>query len=926
MGLSGLNNALTGLSLAQRQIDVISNNISNVGTEGYTRKILPQTAQIVDGKGAGVLGGTIIRSVDLGLSKTLWTQVSQISSDQVQAEYLERVEQFHGPPDANLSIASTVSDLSDQFLKLADDPSNPLALSAAVNQAVKAADKMNELSDYITTLRNDAQNEITTTVSKINDLLKQIANLNEDIVRNQNLGKTTAAAEDFRDQAVKELSGLIETTHYIQGDGTMVVQTNRGAELAGRTAQTLDFKATQLGPTFFYPDSAAAVYIGDRNDPSAVNLTDLSPGGKLGGLIELRDNTFQKHMAQIDELAYQMASRFEAQGLMLFTDQTGALPANTAPNTTTDPETAVPYVGFASVIQVNQAVINDHSLLQTGTEGVAESQQGANTVINRVIDHVFGNINYQQASGNISLNVSGNTDGQNYLSNLDLNAYANGTAFIASTGGAITNSTDTFRISVGAVNLDIDISNVPDGAGNFAQDIIDHINTNLIPALSGADQAALTAANTTFAVGSLGQLDITSDDTIAIDGTSPADPIGTANLALVGLDASTVIPNSTLQDYLGLRSTNRVESAQNLNIYDSPATYIAATNSAFDAAQGTFRITLADSDLGIDPVNIDIDLTAIADGAGGFTQDMVDHINTVIIPSLTPGQQTALTRMNAQFTVGNNGNLKITSEGDITIDGQNPANALGDNNLDLLGLSAGTTEAEDPYFDIAVGSNNFTRITISPSDTEVDLLNKLNAVPGLAARYGAGGELELRPGNDFTDPDFGGSLRLISSAFETNNAGANTVVGAGTVPDGLNVLSAMFGSFNAGSPAQDTSPIEDVFYGSSVSSTDSSTLGFREDFLGPGANVSTGIAASTSLADYAQRIVNEHTQETIALNNTIEDSETFTKLLQQQLDNESGVNMDQELSQLIVIQTAYSASARVVNAIQQLFDDLLAIF
>ena len=41
--------------------------------------------------------------------------------------------------------------------------------------------------------------------------------------------------------------------------------------------------------------------------------------------------------------------------------------------------------------------------------------------------------------------------------------------------------------------------------------------------------------------------------------------------------------------------------------------------------------------------------------------------------------------------------------------------------------------------------------------------------------------------------------------------------------------------------------------------------------------------------------------------------------------DDSGVNIDEELGFLIVVQTAYGASARVITVIKEIFDDLLAV-
>ena len=184
----------------------------------------------------------------------------------------------------------------------------------------------------ITTLRNDAQDEMQSVINRINGLLEQIGELNTQVKSNINLGRSTATAEDQRDEALKELSSLIEISFFQRGDGVLVVQTNQGVELAGDSIEQLFFDPNPQSATTFYPDSAAPIYVGDPDtNPASFDITANSPGGMLGGLITLRDTTFPKQMAQLDEMAHKMALRFAAQGLNLFTDGTGTIPADTAP-------------------------------------------------------------------------------------------------------------------------------------------------------------------------------------------------------------------------------------------------------------------------------------------------------------------------------------------------------------------------------------------------------------------------------------------------------------------------------------------------------------------------------------------------------------------------------------------------------------------
>jgi flagellar hook-associated protein 1 FlgK len=220
------------------------------------------------------------------------------------------------------------------------------------------------------------------------------------------------------------------------------------------------------------------------------------------------------------------------------------------------------------------------------------------------------------------------------------------------------------------------------------------------------------------------------------------------------------------------------------------------------------------------------------------------------------------------------------------------------------------------------------RITIEPDDDENDLMAKLLAVPGLAVDdllTSTDGFLRLRPGNDYDDPDFGGDIKITSGPFTASGAGANAVIGPGTIANGINIISALFGSFT-GSPLQDLSPIASVNYGSP---TDGSiappipTVQFRSDFLGPGADISAKIIGSASILDYSQKLVNEQSQEAVLTTARQADSASLKETLQKQLLDESGVNIDEELASLIQVQTAYTAAARVITAVNQLFDDLL---
>ncbi len=796
MGISSLDTALSGLKISQQQIDIISSNVSNVGTEGYTRKILPQSTKVVDGRSIGVSPETIVRNVDMRLSRDLWTQISSVNYYDVQATYLSRIDQFNGSPSANISVAAEVSKLQDSFASLANAPGDQFLLTDVVDQAIDTAGKINDLSNYYTSLRNDAQSEARIVVQSINDTLEKIAELNAEIRFSKISDRTVAASEDNRDQFIKELSTLIDLSIFSRGDGLLVVQTKNGVELASDVASKIYFDPTPLSPSSSYPDSAAALYIGDPNKAGAIDITQDNLGGTIGGLIELRDKTFAKQTAQLDELAIKLALRFEAQGLRLFTDSSGTIPSDAPPDTSVDPVTAVSYVGFATELQVNNAIISDNSLLQTGTYG-GTLQSGANDIIRRIIEYTFGDIDYQMIANNDT------------ATSIDIRA--------AATGG------------------------------------------------------------------------------------------------------------TTLYDWLGLDAVNQVSSGISLSNYASVADIIIAGGAdvfgSGAAETDTFIIRFDDPDFGSGPYDMEIDLRSVPTTGGGAAQDLVSYITA------DTDWASAVADFGASVSVGSNGELVINSSSNIEIL-NSAVEPLSDQGFAFLGLSISTSQAQDPYFDIKVGNNAAVRITIDPNDTETELLTKLNAVDGLAVQMDTDGFLSLRPGNDFNNPDFGGDLTIIGGPFSTNNAALNgTLAGRTSIDDGVNIVQSLFGTYQvlSGGVIEDQSPIIDVAYQSETEVGSGEFVSFRSQLLGPNAAVSTEIGTSLTLNDFSQKIINEVAQELALINSRSADEKTLQGLLNQQLMDESGVNLDEELGQLIVVQIAYSASARVINIVDEIFQELLNV-
>jgi flagellar hook-associated protein 1 FlgK len=92
----------------------------------------------------------------------------------------------------------------------------------------------------------------------------------------------------------------------------------------------------------------------------------------------------------------------------------------------------------------------------------------------------------------------------------------------------------------------------------------------------------------------------------------------------------------------------------------------------------------------------------------------------------------------------------------------------------------------------------------------------------------------------------------------------------------------------------------------------------------------TGIGTAQSpfsgtLPQYLSQVVTVQAQAANAATNLQQGQDTVLTALQQRFNSQSGVNIDTEMSNLIALQNAYGANARVMTTIQQLMQTLLQI-
>lgn len=299
--ISSLSSSLSGMRVAQSQLEIISNNIANVDTPGYTRKSAAQSALVAAGTTMGVTMGNTQRTVDEGLLKNFLASNSQTSSLSTQHNYLSRLDNIMGSTEGQNSVAASVGNLQSAFETLSNNVSSTASRYELLTNAQALTNKLNSLSSNIQTLRGDADMEINEAVGQINSLLKSINELNTDIVKYTVLNRDGVAnLQDQRDEALRELSSYVDITYYTRDTGAVVVQTTSGVMLLDNEVHALSHSAlARVGADNSYDSgNIQGIYVDGKD------VTSRLSGGSIGGLIEIRDEVLPSLQSQLDELSY----------------------------------------------------------------------------------------------------------------------------------------------------------------------------------------------------------------------------------------------------------------------------------------------------------------------------------------------------------------------------------------------------------------------------------------------------------------------------------------------------------------------------------------------------------------------------------------------------------------------------------------------
>ncbi len=301
MIFAGLNIAASSLRAQQKAMDVVSNNIANANTPGYSRQRAELVSAVPERIGALTLGrGTDVagvrRIVDPIIHQAQLANSAQSAYWQEVGTGLNGVESVFGSL-TNTGLAASIDAFFTSWQQLANNPQDAALKIAVRQQGSNLVAGIGGMRRQLTSAQVATDAKIDQKLQQANLLLDKIAGLTTQIRRLESVGNSAASpANDLRDQrdlAVRQLSALIPVQQVNTADGALLLQTPGGDLL------TQDGLARHLARGAATPGGFADIVIRETGAP----VTGLDQGGAIGGLLALRDQYLGGYISELDSLA-----------------------------------------------------------------------------------------------------------------------------------------------------------------------------------------------------------------------------------------------------------------------------------------------------------------------------------------------------------------------------------------------------------------------------------------------------------------------------------------------------------------------------------------------------------------------------------------------------------------------------------------------
>lgn len=319
-----LSMGASAVKVYQRALGTVSNNIANMDSDGYTRRLskIEETApRMVAGVpiGTGAMFEGVERAYDSFLESSVRDAAAELGEKSKFVIYTNRLLDLLGNDEATLMAA--MDDFFSSAKGVANDSASLIKRSEFLAEAETLVSRFNEISSQIDMIETEALADLDALVTDVNGYVEQLGVVNKLLQKKSAVSKQSPDLLDQRDAILRELSSLIPIKVAFDNRGVVSVSATNSMS-AGLIVDT---------------DQPYQVKVGQNSSGETILLIDpfgkaeqipIVETGEVGGVISWQTQILEEAYDGLDSLALLIADSVNSvhgEGLDLFGEMGGPL-------------------------------------------------------------------------------------------------------------------------------------------------------------------------------------------------------------------------------------------------------------------------------------------------------------------------------------------------------------------------------------------------------------------------------------------------------------------------------------------------------------------------------------------------------------------------------------------------------------------------
>jgi len=301
---SSLNLGQRALSINQRAMQTVGHNIANQETEGFSRQQVRSGTSAPDptGLGGGADAQPTSRVYDKFVQRKILQENPRSEMFKSRGEFLQKIEIIFSETEGN-GLHKALNEFWNSWSQLSNQPESEPARMRVKEQSDVLASRFRGMHSQLSGLRKEINGRLVATVNKVNELGQKVAELNRQIFSYEGRQRVANDMRDARNQAIEELSALVDVNSFEDPNGRTTVIIGRDWTLVeGINRYQLDgkMKGGELGMLNID---------GVSTNDNRRDLTRTFREGEMAEMLRMRDDTIVEYQKNLDEIAFSLAGK-----------------------------------------------------------------------------------------------------------------------------------------------------------------------------------------------------------------------------------------------------------------------------------------------------------------------------------------------------------------------------------------------------------------------------------------------------------------------------------------------------------------------------------------------------------------------------------------------------------------------------------------